>query len=508
MHHAATITQAELDQLGELVLSPSFLVRAEGKKPRAILHLSSTDKGVNQRLVDELEAHEDGYSTIKSISTEIVKTFVSMVLTPGKYHFDDICGTELSLIVMDADSAFFRCPAHEDIVGMQCARIKDHTMVLLCCSFGWKRSAEEFSHITAGIRAAYKSELGSATLVDKAVGLTGEVKSELNDELTAFIQEKNPQHSHCIPGSHVDDYVCLEILRGNRPSASASDLAFAIKLFLGHNGLSLKKFVVSSLWSDLQKVIGGWFDVDTFTVTMPKGKIADALAILNSDELASHQVSFSIDLIASLVGKLNWCTYTSALGSPGCLINICKQRRAGEQGGRKVRPASHHGESSELTLAKFHNDMSVRRRFLEAAADNPRIVTCSMVSVMSVDDRLCVPGQSKWLVWLSGDFSLEGNSYGIEFWHPELGNCKWWSFIRHPDNVVKALRVALAGKAGKHQAVVSSVLERQNKLYAEFQWRKILAGRPVIILDDNTGSVASAITHYSANVHLPSGGAA
>ena len=135
----------ELDELGELVLSPSFLVRAEGKKPRVIIHLSSTDKGVNQRLVDDHEAHEDGYSTIKSISTEIVKTFVSMVLTPGKYHFDDICGTELSLIVMDADAAFFRCPTHEDIIGMQCARIRGITVVLLCCSCGWKRSAEEFS---------------------------------------------------------------------------------------------------------------------------------------------------------------------------------------------------------------------------------------------------------------------------------------------------------------------------------------------------------------------------
>ena len=49
---------------------------------------------------------------------------------------------------------------------------------------------------------------------------------------------------------------------------------------------------------------------------------------------------------------------------------------------------------------------------------------------------------------------------------------------------------------------MSSVLERQNKLYAEFQWRHILASRPCIILDDNTGSVASANSHYSANVHL------
>ena len=69
------------------------------------------------------------------------------------------------------------------------------------------------------------------------------------------------------------------------------------------NGLSLKKFVVSSFWSDLQKVIGGWFDVDTFTVTMPKGKVADALAILNSDELASHQVSFELfNRLDSFVG--------------------------------------------------------------------------------------------------------------------------------------------------------------------------------------------------------------
>lgn len=37
--------------------------------------------------------------------------------------------------------------------------------------------------------------------------------------------------------------------------------------------------------------------MDTFTVTMPKSKVADALAILNSNELASHQVSFSIDLV-------------------------------------------------------------------------------------------------------------------------------------------------------------------------------------------------------------------
>ena len=99
---------------------------------------------------------------------------------------------------------------------------------------------------------------------------------------------------------------------------------------------------------------------------------------------------------------------------------------------------------------------------------------------------------------------MKGNSFGIEFWDPVLhvGHQKWWSFLEHATKTMEALRRALSGKEHKHQAVMSSVLERLNKLCAEFQWRDILAGRPVIILDDNTGSVHSTNAHYSSNVHL------
>ena len=103
-------------------------------------------------------------------------------------------------------------------------------------------------------------------------------------------------------------------------------------------------------------------------------------------------------------------------------------------------------------------------------------------------------------------FQREGQlySFGIEFWDPKLGHQKWWSFIEHPVKTPETLREALAGKVKKHQAIMSSVLERLNKLCAEFQWRDILAGRPVIVLDDNTGSVASANAHYSS-MELASG---
>ena len=99
-----------------------------------------------------------------------------------------------------------------------------------------------------------------------------------------------------------------------------------------------------------------------------------------------------------------------------CLINIERQRRPGEPGTRKVKPIRSSGESEQLALAKFHNDLLVRKVFLEAAAASPRIASCSMASVLPIEDRLKIPGQSKALVWLSGDFSVPGQSWGVAFW--------------------------------------------------------------------------------------------
>ena len=61
------------------------------------------------------------------------------------------------------------------------------------------------------------------------------------------------------------------------------------------------------------------------------------------------------------------------------------------------------------------------------------------------------------------------------------------------------LREALKGEAAKGLAVVSSVLERENELFAEFQYRELLAGLPTFCLDDNTGSVACINKGYSQN---------
>ena len=133
-------------------------------------------------------------------------------------------------------------------------------------------------------------------------------------------------------------------------------------------------------------------------------------------------------------------------------------------------------------MSKFRNDLLVRKAFLEEAAVSPRIASCSMASVLPIEDRLKIPGQSKALVWLSGDFSVLGQSWGIEFWDFDTESYrKLYSYVVHPQEVLDQLYVALKGQAEKNHCVVSTMLERTNVLMVEFMFRDILRGRPVIV---------------------------
>jgi hypothetical protein len=247
----------ECDRSGELVLSPSFLVRAPGKKPRAILNLSSTEKGVNQRMF-QADTCPDGYCTVVDIARMIMFSLIMMVLSPQTFSLEQLLSLVLTLIVMDADAAFFRIGVSPEAVGIQTARVAGYTIITLCCAFGWARSAEVFSHITAAVVALHKSEIDSAAFL--AEGHSFDLPELTNAKLAQIVNNVNPVHSHLAIG-HVDDMTGIEVSIGDRPKASAADLAWSVMAMLGHDGLSAKKFVASSFWSQFQKVIGAWFNV-------------------------------------------------------------------------------------------------------------------------------------------------------------------------------------------------------------------------------------------------------
>jgi site-specific DNA-cytosine methylase/integrase len=87
-------------------------------------------------------------------------------------------------------------------------------------------------------------------------------------------------------------------------------------------------------------------------------------------------------------------------------------------------------------------------------------------------------------------------------WHPVHGEIRRYGVYKHPPNVIAAFRKAAAGKSRAGEAIVSSVLERQNKAMAEWQFRGLLAGRPCIVLEDNQGSVNCINSGYANNVHM------
>lgn len=490
-----------LNGLPALTICPSFLVFAIGKKPRPILNLSAANDGPNQRMAD-LEASTAGYTTVPKVSSQIVHTYVDMVLNPEKYDITNVHDIDLALFVADASDAFYRVPIAPELVGIQCARVAGYTIVPMCCTFGWKRSAEEFSHITAAIIAAHKSGLSKVSVLSPEAQKYSTEPGASGEHAADFIIGDLPETHLQSASGHVDDFLAISRVVGNSPAGAASDLLFAITSHLGLDGVSVKKFGESSFWSSLQKVIGAWFDTDTFSVTMPRDKIQQTLDILNSKEFGSGATVFPIDKCSSLRGKLRWALLASKMGDSASLIGIEKQRNVNGSSKRFVHPARHCGESQAMATKKFHNDLIFYKKLMEACLANPAVASCSMLSLLPLDQRLNIPGQSKHLVWLSGDFSKKAQSFGVEGWHASKGYFKKYCVIYHSPSIISSFEEAARGDAKRGEAIVSSVLERFNKFCAEFVFRDFIAGRPCIVLEDNQGSVACINSGYANNIHL------
>ena len=157
----------------------------------------------------------------------------------------------------------------------------------------------------------------------------------------------------------------------------------------------MKNFLASSFWSDFQKVIGGWFNVESCTVTVPYPKICEVIDILESDNFNSDATEFEIDQCATLRGKLRWALLATKICDSPALINIEKRRATGKSNKRKVKPSRFYNESQELATAKFHNDICVYRHMMYACRDNPSVASCSMVSMLPLEKHLLIPGGNK-----------------------------------------------------------------------------------------------------------------
>ena len=209
-----------------------------------------------------------------------------MVQNPARHNIEDVDNIDISMFVADASNAFFSIPVSTELVGMQCTRVAGITTIPMCCSFGWKRSAKVFSHITASIIAVQSSNLSNMAFTTASVN-----QQQLSGDLKQFVEDKIPKHTNRIKG-HVGDYVVYECSHDDRQIGTAQDLVFAIKAHLGQHSVSAKKYLESSFWADLQRVILAWFDTHNFTVSMPHEKIQEAIDILESDHFAPAATEF------------------------------------------------------------------------------------------------------------------------------------------------------------------------------------------------------------------------
>ena len=289
--------------------------------------------------MDDLTPETNGYmySTIRANAEHVVLTYVDMVRHPDKYRVTDVNAIDLAIFVADASDAFYSLPISPKLVGVQCARVVGYTIVPMCCTFGWKRSAEAFSHTTASLLAVHKSDVRNA-IVPKP-----EFKSRLNrvleqhldtvahtaaqrSEWRKLANEVFPDHIRT-SDEHVDCFGALTIVNIDAAIGAVADLVFAITSHLGLDSVSAKRCAQPLLWSSLQTIIGAWFDVENFTVTMPHEKIQQVIDLLESPDFAHDQRTFSIETCASLHGKLRWALCATQVDDSVALINIEKQRQ-------------------------------------------------------------------------------------------------------------------------------------------------------------------------------------
>ena len=122
----------------------------------------------------------------------------------------------------------------------------------MCCTFGWKRSAEAFSHITASILAAHKSDLRKAATLNPIFDTTkhspaGNATSDSNSDTNAernswqvLAEDVHPDHIRSSYG-HVDDFYSVALTSCEAAIGAASDLIYAITSHLGMDSVSVKK---------------------------------------------------------------------------------------------------------------------------------------------------------------------------------------------------------------------------------------------------------------------------
>ena len=159
------------------------------------------------------------------------------------------------MLVADADCAFTRVGVATEATGIQAARIKGYTVIPLCCTFGWRGSAEVFSHIKTGTKASHASNLDEASFIANSCRdeeAAAEPSPVHQPFLAALLKDKMPNFSK-FGSAHVDEFAAVSTLQKGRPRSSAKDLLGAIKIYLGQDVISVKKFKESTFWAQIQK---------------------------------------------------------------------------------------------------------------------------------------------------------------------------------------------------------------------------------------------------------------
>ena len=388
-----------LDEQPELVASPAAVVPKTDADGRCVNNLSACPKpadcdpdNIMTTSINDGPAYPDlieprGSTTGPLHAFNVMQFICYLVIFPFHFPAGDWVRA-LKTALVDLSSAYYRCAAHADATGMQSLRVMGEWFVALCMVFGKRRSGEIYPLITTAIL-------------------------ELHQSMNPRNAEKSGT-AHFHSSGHTDDFSLIEANAGDRLRESFCALIFAAKVNAGHDSPAANKLVKNGFYSDVHRFVGNIDDVRDLMYQWPRKKQLETAAIILSPAFDPSPPWYPTWQTMKAIGNFRWSARGIILPLSG-LHKMIAQPGAEATKSTRTRAVALPGERQTDADAKIAQDIHVLRAGMRLIVDNPQIGKVSMLSCLSWEHRMLLPGQCFKTVSLFGDTSFWGFAFGIEF---------------------------------------------------------------------------------------------
>jgi hypothetical protein len=201
----------------------------------------------------------------------------------------------------------------------------------------------------------------------------------------------------------VDDTILIEPELGLRPQMSGACFGRGARLILGPNAINIPKLAEEGEYDVASLIWGIAMNTESEMIALPEVKIGKIRDLVRSSDLDHGHTCLTEHAVQSLAGTLQHASVPcpalrAELGAIYCLL-------------RHVAPGSRNiqvtGAHAAAVWAEFWGFVEFTRILVEIPSMWTTHFTSGLRAMLSVGERLALPGEHERIIWTGGDSTLE-----------------------------------------------------------------------------------------------------